>query len=174
MGVFMKLLALVLPVALALFGALGPAAVGSGAPRQGGWRTFDGSWSASGQRQSLPTETRRLASSMYLSGAVVLAGDGVSRGFRGEVIGFDDGTAASVGRCVWTDEHGDQVYSTLKGEAFGAGRRFVGTFTGGSGRYAGAAGEYSFEWLYVIEAEKGVIQGRAVGLKGRFRTEEGR
>jgi hypothetical protein len=144
---------------------------------QEGWRTFEGSWSASGQRQSLPTESQRPASIVYLSGSVVItSGDGVGKGFRGEAIGFDDGTRVSVGRCVWTDEHGDRIFSTLSGDAIGAGRRFAGTITGGTGRYAGITGDYTFEWQYVVQGEASGIQGRAVGLKGRFRagTEAGR
>jgi len=106
---------------------------------------------------------------VYLSGAVVLT-VGVARGFRGEVIGFEDGANLSVGRCVWTDEHGDRVFSTLTGETIGAGRRFTGTITGGTGRYAGITGEYTLEWQYVVDAELGAVQGRAVGLKGRYRA----
>jgi hypothetical protein len=52
------------------------------------------------------------------------------------------------------------------------GRRFVGTITGGTGRYAGAGGDYSFTWEYVVAApegdDAGAIQGRAVGLEGRI------
>jgi hypothetical protein len=53
--------------------------------------------------------------------------------------------------------------------AIGKGNRITGTFTGGTGRFEGATGEYEFQWQYVIEAEEGTIQGRAVGLKGRYR-----
>jgi hypothetical protein len=30
-----------------------------------------------------------------------------------------------------------------------------------------ATGSYEFSWEFVIEAEDGAIQGRAIGLKGR-------
>jgi hypothetical protein len=159
--------ALVLCFALA---CAAPAGRAQAPPAQAPWRTFDGSWSASGQRQSLPTEGARAASTVYLSGAVVISGNGVGRGFRGEVIGFDDGTKASVGRCVWTDERGDRIFSSLAGDSVGTGRRFAGTITGGTGRYAGITGEYAFEWQYVVEAAGGSIQGHAVGLKGRYRV----
>jgi len=164
----MKLLALVLPSALALSLALAPGPAGQGEAQEG-WRAFRGSWSASGQRQSLQTEAGRPASTIYLSGAVVITGEGIGRGFRGEVIGFDDGTRASLGRSVWTDERGDRIFSTLSGQGMGTGRRFAGTITGGTGRYAGITGEYSLEWQYVVEGEQGAVQGRAVGLSGRFR-----
>jgi hypothetical protein len=167
----MKLLALVLPSALALSLALVPAVRGQGAAQGEGWRVFEGSWSASGQRQSLPTEGGQPASTVYLSGSVVLTiAEGVGRGFRGEAIGFDDGMRVSVGRCVWTDERGDRIFSTLTGGMIRAGRRFAGTITGGTGRYAGITGEYSFEWQFVVHADEGSIQGRAVGLTGRYRA----
>jgi len=71
------------------------------------------------------------------------------------------------GRCVWTDEHGDKVYSELKGEFVATGNHIVGAFVGGTGRYAGVTGEYSFEWQYVVESDDGSVSGRAVNLKGR-------
>jgi opacity protein-like surface antigen len=140
-------------------------------PPAGAWRTFEGTWSASGQHQALPTESGRSASTMQLSGAVAItAGEGLSHGFRGEVIGFDDGGGVTVLHGVWTDEHGDRIFSQLRGETVASGRRIVGTITGGTGRYAGINGEYSFHWQYVVEAEAGTVQGRAVGLRGRFRA----
>ncbi|MBP1634481.1 MAG: hypothetical protein H6Q10_1055 [Acidobacteria bacterium] len=164
----MTLAALALAAALVLSPASSGAGEQAGVP-QSDWQVFEGGWSASGQRQSLQTESGRPASTVYLSGAVVLT-VGVARGFRGEVIGFEDGANLSVGRCVWTDEHGDRVFSTLTGETIGAGRRFTGTITGGTGRYAGITGEYTLEWQYVVDAELGAVQGRAVGLKGRYRA----
>ena len=64
-----------------------------------------------------PDRERAPAGTFQLSGAVSLTGgDGLSRGFRGEVIGFDDGAGGLVGQCVWTDERGDRVFSQLTGE----------------------------------------------------------
>ena len=51
----------------------------------------------------------------------------------------------------------------------GTGNRIVGTFLGGTGRFAGITGEYSFQWEYVVESEDGAVSGRAVDLKGRAR-----
>jgi hypothetical protein len=141
-----------------------------GAPADG-WRPIEGSWSGSGQKRALPTDPERTASTSYLSGALVLTGGaGTARGFQSEVIAFDDGAGISVGRAVWTDERGDRIFSRLTGEGIRAGRRIVGTITGGTGRYSGVEGEYTFEWQYVVDAGDGTIQGRAVGLKGRFRA----
>jgi hypothetical protein len=159
-------------VALALAG-LTPARASPEPPLGEEWRTFEGTWSATGRRQTVDIEGGGTAAIVEVSGAVVLTmGEGLSRGFRGEAIGFDDGHGVSVGRCVWTDENGDRLFSRLKGEPLQTGKRLVGTITGGTGRYAGLEGEYSLTWQYVVPAEEGVVQGRAVDLKGRFRRAE--
>ncbi len=143
-------------------------------PSPDSWRPFEGTWSASGRRQTLATEAGGMAAIVEVSGAISLAtGEGLSRGFRGEVIGFDDGQGLSAGRSVWTDERGDKLFSRIKGESMQTGKRFVGAITGGTGRYAGLEGEYSFTWQYVVSAGDGVIQGRAVGLVGRVRRAGG-
>ena len=88
-------------------------------------------------------------------------------GFRSEVIALVDSETGLVGRSVWTDERGDQVFSELQGEGTAEHNRITGKFLGGTGRYAGATGSYEFSWQSVIESEDGTIQGRAVELKGR-------
>jgi hypothetical protein len=90
-------------------------------------------------------------------------------GFRAQAIGFSDSRAGMQGRCVWTDERGDMVYSELKGEAVGSGNHIVGSFIGGTGRYATVTGDYSFQWQYVVDTEDGAVSGRVVDLKGRAR-----
>jgi hypothetical protein len=134
------------------------------------WRTFGGTWTASGKRHTVPVEGDAAAAVVAISGAVALtSGEGLSRGFHGEAIGFDDGKGASVGRAVWTDERGDRIFSRLRGEPLQTGKRLVGTITGGTGRYAGLEGEYSLTWQYLLPGEEGAVQGRAIGLTGRVR-----
>ena len=136
--------------------------------------SFEGSWSAVGRRRTLRTEGTRTAAIVELSGAVVLTGSaGLSRGFRGEAIGFDDGRNVSVGSAVWTDAHGNRVFSTLRSTAMETGRRVTGEITGGTGPYTGIAGEYSMTWQYVAQGEDDMVQGRAADLKGSFRTGNG-
>jgi hypothetical protein len=155
-------------LALAL-ASLVPEAAGQGAP-SAEWRAFEGSWSVSGRRETVAVEGGAEAAVVELRGAVSLTrGDGLGRGFHGQVIGFDDGQGVSLGRAVWTDAQGDRIFSRLKGEPLETGRRILGTITGGTGRYEGLEGEYAFAWQYVVAAEDGVIQGRAVRLEGRVR-----
>ena len=156
-------------LALAL-AALPAAATAQPVPAPG-WQSFAGTWSASGQRRTIAVEGGGLAAVTEVSGAVVLtAGGALSRGFLGRAIGFDDGGALVAGRCVWTDEQGDQVFSRLRGESLATGRRVYGTITGGTGRYAALEGEYSLTWQYVVSGEGGLVQGRASDVSGRVRV----
>jgi hypothetical protein len=135
----------------------------------GEWRSFEGTWTAAGDRHTIDTGPGASASVLDLSGSILLVGErGLGAGFQGRAIAYSDGTTSSVGRAVWTDERGDQIYSELHGAPVATGRRITGTFTGGTGRWAGIEGEYAFDWTYVIETE-GRVQGRTVGLRGRAR-----
>ena len=91
-------------------------------------------------------------------------------GFRAEMIALADSETGLVGRATWTDQNGSQVFSDFHGEGATAGKRILGTFVGGTGRYADATGSYEFAWEYVLQDEDGSIQGRSVGLKGRIKV----
>jgi hypothetical protein len=139
-------------------------------PSSGEWRTFQATWSASGVRQTLKLEPNHRASTFDLTGALLLTGDqGLGVGFQARAIGLTDSLAGMQGWCVWTDERGDKIYSELKGEFVATGNHIAGTILGGTGRYTGVTGEYSFEWRFVVESEDGSVSGRAVDLKGRAR-----
>jgi hypothetical protein len=132
------------------------------------WLEFEGSWNAAGSRRTISLGAERRASILDLSGTMLLAGPkrpGV--GFRSEVVALVDSDTGLVGRSVWTDERGDQVFSELQGEGTAERNRITGKFLGGTGRYAGATGSYEFSWEWVMEAEDGTIHGRAIELKGR-------
>ena len=137
----------------------------------GEWLEFEGSWNAAGSRRTISLGAERRGSILDLSGTMLLAGPkrpGV--GFRSEVIALVDSDTGLQGRSVWTDERGDQVFSELQGEGTAARNHITGKFLGGTGRYAGATGSYEFSWQWVMEAEDGAIQGRAIDLKGRVRA----
>ena len=134
------------------------------------WLEFEGSWNGAGSRHTISLGEGRVGSIVDLKGTMLLAGPnrpGV--GFHSEVIGLVDSATGFQGRSVWTDEHGDQVFSELQGEGTAAKNRIRGTVLSGTGRYAGATGSYEFSWQWVMEGEGGAIQGRAVDLKGRVR-----
>ena len=134
------------------------------------WREFEGSWTAAGTRRTIELGADRKGSIIDLRGTMLLAGTGrPGVGFRAEVIALTDSQTGLIGRGVWTDERGDQVFSELKGEGTRDRNRITGTILGGTGRYGGATGTYQFSWQFVIESEDGLIQGRAADLKGRYR-----
>lgn len=133
------------------------------------WHPFDGGWSATGVRQTLPTESGR-AAIIHVSGAILLSAGSAGAGFSAEAIGFDDGDTAT-GRAVWIDSRGDRVFSTLRGGPLETGRHINGIFTGGTGRWAGAEGDYSLTWQYVVH-DGDVVQGRAGDLVGRIRIRQ--
>ena len=135
---------------------------------EGEARSFQGSWSATGLRRTLKLGSGHEAAIFDLSGSVVLTGDHrPAVGFRARVIGLSGDRATMLGRSVWTDERGDQVFSELTSDTRATGNRIFGTILGGTGRFAGATGKYSFEWRYMVDSEDGAVSGRADDLKGQ-------
>jgi len=166
-------LSLALLVLVAACGApVVPARVAAAA---GEWRTFQGSWTASGTRTSLDLASDRRASIVQMNGSLLLDSERtLGIGFRAEFLGFSDSQTGMVGRAVWTDERGDRVVSELKGDWVGTGNHITATFLGGTGRYAGITGEYDFQWQYVLVSDDGSsVSGRTSGFKGRARLGDG-
>ncbi len=155
-----------------LLAACGPAPAPTAAPGAAdGWYDFGGTWNATGRRHTIAMGGERRAALLDLSGSLLLSGPtrpGV--GFGGEAVVLADNATGMVGRAVWTDQNGDQVFSELRGDGTQKGNQVTGTIVGGTGRYAGATGAYAFTWQYVLEAEDGTVQGRTVGLTGRVRV----
>jgi len=148
--------------------ACGPATSPGPIGASGGSLEFEGSWNAAGRRHTISLGEDRLGSIVNLKGTLLLTGPGrPGVGFQSEVIGLTDSATGFQGRSVWTDEHGDQVYSALQGEGTATKNHVTGTVLSGTGRYAGVTGSYEFSWQLVMEGEEGAVQGRAVDLKGR-------
>jgi hypothetical protein len=139
-------------------------------PSPDGWRPFKAAWTLSGTRELLPTEGPRPAAIVHLQGPlVVTGGEGLGRGFLGEAFIFDDGGSLVVGRAILTDGKGDRIYSSMKAEPVGTGRKATATITGGTGRYAGLEGSFTFAWQYVVSPDSGEIDGRVADIEGRTR-----
>lgn len=144
-----------------------PAAI----PTSEEWHEFQGTWTAAGNRYTMQLGAGRKASIGNFDGSLLLAGPTrPAVGFRAEAIVLNDSATGLVGRAVWTDEHGEQAYSELRGEGTATNNKIIGTFVGGSGRYAGATGTYEFSWRFLLETEDGTVQGQSIGLRGRVRV----
>ena len=138
------------------------------------WHDFHGTWTATGTRQVLTLADRRSAISSF-NGTLLLSGPSRPNvGFRAEAIVFNDTATGMIGRAVWTDEHGDQAFSELRGEGDATHNKIIGTFVGGTGRYAGATGSYEFSWQFQLEDEDGTVKGQSVGLIGHVRVDPSR
>ena len=136
-----------------------------------GWREFEGTWTAAGNREVIALGSARKASVSILRGSLLLSGpQRPALGVRAEAVVFNDSATGMIGRAVWTDDRGDQAWSELRGEGTATGNRISGTFIGGTGRFAGLTGDYTFTWRFVLETEDGTVQGQSVGLKGRVRV----
>lgn len=135
----------------------------------GGWLEFSGSWTAAGTRRILPLGEGRQAVLLDIKGSLLLSGASrPATGFRADAVMLNDTLTGMAGRAAWTDERGDQVFSELASVAPGS-LAIAGVIVGGTGRYAGATGDYSFTWSDVIATEDGTVHGHAIDLKGRVR-----
>ncbi len=135
-----------------------------------GWREFEGTWTATGNREVIALGSARKASVSILRGSLLLSGpERPAFGVRAEAVVFNDSATGMIGRAVWTDDRGDQAWSELRGEGTATGNRIAGTFIGGTGRFTGITGDYAFTWRFVLETEDGTVQGQSLGLKGRVR-----
>src|SRR5215468_2988868 len=153
-----------------LLTACGRTPYASAPSSEGGWREFQGTWTAAGTRHIMQLDGDRRASVLIVNGSLVLSGParpGV--GFRSEAIVFNDSATGMIGRAVWTDEKGDQVYSELQGTGTASNNKITGTFVGGTGRFVGVTGTYEFSWRYMLADEEGAVEGQSMGLRGRAR-----
>jgi hypothetical protein len=133
--------------------------------------TFTGTWSATGDRQTMQLGAGHKAQIFRLSGTLLLAGEQrLRKGFKAVSIGFSDNLKGGLqGRSVWTDDRGDKVFSEFHGPGEVPGELIEGRFLGGTGRYARVSGEYTFRWKRLINNENGEVSGRVVDLKGWVR-----
>ena len=158
-------------VALVLITACSHTARPASTAAPGEWHTFTGNWIATGTRSTIPLGTDRRGSIANLEGTMLLSGDNrPARGFLGEAIVFNDTGDSAEGRAVWTDADGSQIFSELHGTGLARAKKIEGTFIGGTGRFMGAAGSFTFTWQFVIDTEDGRIQGQTSDLSGRVRA----
>ena len=136
------------------------------------WHEFQGTWTAAGTRQTLKLGSDE-ATIATLDGALVLSGaSSPGAGFRANAVVLEDSVTGVIGRAVWTDSRGEQLFSNMQRAGGARGTTIYGTFRGGTGRYAGATGTYQFSWRFQIATEDGTVQGQSEGFTGRVRVGE--
>ena len=137
-------------------------------PKRG---TFTGRWEVVGKAMKIDLGSRVVSIAKF-DGAIVLEGDvqGLSRGFRAECVGMLDDETGSVGRCVWKDRFDDEIWSELGSRSTDAARTSRGTLVGGTGKFEGIEGDFTFNWLYMVPATgDGAVRGYSTDISGGWR-----
>ncbi|HZV82195.1 MAG TPA: hypothetical protein VFF53_08515 [Geobacteraceae bacterium] len=136
---------------------------------------FKGSWIANGTRTPFAFGTERQVFIYKITGHVNLhnAPLGKKKDFWAECVGLADSVTGLVGRCVWKDLTGPEVYLTIQSDQLEQGSQVTGTIVGGSGRFAGISGDLSFNWSSVIvmkDADGTVsVNGETKNIDGHYR-----
>lgn len=135
---------------------------------------FKGAMLANGSRTPFPFGEGRQVFTFKLFGHVNLQTSlNKKKDYWSECIGLADTLAGVVGRCVWKDLDGSEIYLTMESDKLQQGSEVAGTIVGGSGHLAGISGELSFNWSSVItqmEADGGLsVTGHTKNLSGSYR-----
>lgn len=136
---------------------------------------FKGTMIANGTRAPFPFGDGRQVFTFKLGGHVSLQTPlGKKKDYWSECIGLADSTTGIVGRCVWKDLDGPEIYLTIQSDKLQQGSQVNGTIVGGSGKLAGISGDLSFNWSSVItqtDAEGSVnVTGQTRNLAGRYQV----
>lgn len=134
-----------------------------------------GSWIANGSRTTFDFGDGRQVFTFKLAGHVNLQTSlSKTKDYWSECIGLADSVTGIVGRCVWKDLAGPEIYLTIQSDKLQQGSLVSGTIVGGSGHLAGISGELSFNWSSVTtlaEAEGVVsVTGQTKNLSGTYRV----
>ena len=135
---------------------------------------FKGSWIANGTRTPFPFGDGREVYTFRLAGHVSLETTlAKEKDYWSECVGLADSATGVIGRCVWRDLAGPEIYITLQGDKLQQGGLISGTIVGGSGALAGISGDLTFNWASVValaDADGTVtVTGQTKNLGGHFR-----
>lgn len=134
--------------------------------------TFEGTLTASGQRQILEFMEGRAVFTFSLEGHINLENAvGDTSDFWAKWVGLWDTETGGTARCVWDDMKGHRIYVVLTGTQMKEGATLTGEFVGGTGRFQGIQGNFIFTWTSVsFNTGDKVIAGYAKDIKGSYRV----
>jgi len=135
---------------------------------------FKGRWIANGTQTLFPFEKGRQVYTFKISGHVKLQSSiDKKKDYWSECVGLADSSTGIIGRCVWKELAGPEIYLTIQSDQLLQGSQVTGTIVGGTGHLAGISGDLSFNWSSVIvmkEADGTVaVTGETNNLGGRYR-----
>jgi hypothetical protein len=136
---------------------------------------FKGSWIANGTRTSFPFVKGRQVFTFQIGGHVsLLTAVHGKKDYWSDCVGLADAATGIVGRCVWKDLAGPELYVVLQSDRLEQGSLVKGTIVGGTGPLTGISGELSFNWSSVIVQTdaQGIeeLTGQTLNLAGRYRA----
>ena len=154
-------------IALALAASSTVAVASTWTERKG---TFFADWDVSGTVHLIEFENSGVVAGGGHTGIVMIhSSEGPVRAFDTDCVAYAD-DKRSHGRCVWTGPLGDLVYVELKGSGLAGFGRTRGTFVGGTGKYDGIEGGFSFEWNYnVSRGQDATFDGYTLEMQGNYR-----
>ena len=119
--------------------------------------SFEAGWVVTGVRQPIGFTASRVVFSFQLEGRVNIRTDeDLLVDLWSRCVGLSDSETGSTARCVWRHPGGDEIYSVLSGRLLDRGGSAArGRFVGGTGRYAGIEGEYSFTSWSSLQVSRG-------------------
>lgn len=86
--------------------------------------------------------------------------------------GYAQGNAEqNQGNCVYVDPDGDRVFADWQDEGTARRAEGSGELTGGTGKYDGIAGSYTYVRVAVRPAAEGTFQGYTVRTEGSWRLQ---
>ena len=136
---------------------------------------FNGSWIANGTRTPFPFGDGRQVFTFRIAGHVLLkTALGKKKDYWSECVGLGDSVTGIIGRCVWKDLAGPEIYLTLASDRLKQGSQVTGTIVGGTGDFAGISGDLSFNWSSITDMTDAdgtvTVTGQTRNLGGRFRV----
>ncbi len=153
-------------LALATLAACGPGDRAAAPPLSPEEHAFTGRWTVTGEVRRLPFEEGRRVGNFQMRGTIHFTDGGGLRDLGAEMLGLADSATGCTARSVWSDADGDRLFSEMSGQLLDRGGSGEGAITGGTGKFAGARGAYTFSWTSMVEEDDFRINGFIRDLKG--------
>jgi hypothetical protein len=139
-------------LALAAAGWTSPPAHAQALPREG---TFSARWVVTGTWRGLGLASEREIIFADLGGRLdVTPNGGALVDLASRCFVFWDSATSGTARCRWRHPSGDEIFSEVEGGLLAQGAPVTGRFVGGTGRYAGLAGEFRFDGWSTLYIER--------------------
>jgi hypothetical protein len=132
---------------------------------------FTGTWIASGERQLQDFMAGRRVFTFRVNGHMNLKDPlGKVSDFWAECSGLWDAATGATARCVWRGERGQEIFVVLDGQPLETGVQVSGRIVGGTGRFEGIEGAFTFTWTSVfINKDTSTLTGHTENIAGTYR-----